>query len=148
MHIPGTPHTEYVYVDKEPDYKNCPHCKKKDELYKKWYSDSYSNNPDPATYSVIDHKEFGNYLVLKVSYDNITDGKFEKIKIMVLKAKPMDLVKSKALDPHFAKDGMVVARFAPTAEGWSDALAFASLKATGVRTRARRDINDQLPPVD
>lgn len=131
MHIPGTDHTVYKteYIERDPDYKNCPHCKEKDELYKKWYSESYSNNPDPATYSVIDHKEIGGYLVLKITYDNITDGKFEKVKIMVLKAKPMDLVKSKALDPHFAKDGMVVARFAPTADGWADALAFASTKA-------------------
>lgn len=125
MHIPGTPHKEYIYIDKDPDYSKCPNCKKNADEYEKWYSESYRNNPDPAMYTILDHKQVGSHLVLKVVYDNIKIDKYERTKIMVLKATPIDLLKRKTLDPHFEKEGIVIARFSPTAQGWADAIHFA-----------------------
>ena len=118
--------TEYINVD--PDYTKCPNCKKLTEDYKEWYQESYNNNPDPSVYTILDHRQIGPFLVLKVVYDNIKEEKFERVKIMVLVATPIDLLKMKKLDPHFSDGGIVVARFEPTNEGWSDAIHYAEFK--------------------
>lgn len=128
MHIPGTPHTVYETVYKDQDYSKCPHCKTNADNYEKWYQESYGNNPDPSKYTILDHKQIGPFLVLKVVYDNIKEEKFERIKIMVLLATPIDLLKLKKLDPHFVEDGIVMARFMPTNEGWADAVVYANGK--------------------
>lgn len=117
MHIPGTPHTVTEYIERDPDYKNCPQCKI-----------SRENNPDPKQFSIVDHKQIGDFLVLKVTYDNIKTERFELMKIIVYRGTPMDLLRDKVLDPHFTKDGKVVARFAPTDEGWRDAIQFTTIK--------------------
>lgn len=124
----GESHTHVEYVNSDPDYTKCPNCKKKDEAYDKRYNESYTNNPDPSKYTILDHKQFGPFLALKVVYDNIKESRYERIKIMVLLATPIDLLKRKVLDPHFEKDGIVMARFQPTEEGWKDALQYADNK--------------------
>lgn len=120
---------EYIYVDKDPDYNNCPNCKKKDAEYDKWYKECYSTNPDPSKYTILEYAQYVDCFVVKVVYDNIKEDRYERVKIMVLKASPIDLLKDRKLDPHFAKDGIVIARFKPDDEGWQDAIAYAQKKS-------------------
>lgn len=108
MHIPGTDHTVYIT---EP----CQECKRAKE-----------NNPDPMQWTLIKHVERGEYLALWVSYDNIKSDRFEKQKIMLVRAHIADFLKNRRLDPHFEKDGIVIARFRPTEVGWSDCMKFAN----------------------
>jgi hypothetical protein len=78
-------------------------------------------NPDPFKFEIIRFYRIGGYLCLKVYYPGVTS--FEGNKIIVLKTdKTIDDIE--VLDPHFDEGGEVVARFAPTDEGWSDAIDF------------------------
>jgi hypothetical protein len=89
-------------------------------------------NPDPYNYSVLEAEQVGQYLVLKVKYPDCTN--FEGTKVMVYRGvTPLDLLKQKFLDPHFFESKKVaapVARFVPTAEGWTMALRFARMMET------------------
>lgn len=84
-----------------------------------------AQNPDPSNYEVLEVVPQGNYLVLKVKYPNCTN--LEGIKIMVVRDHLVGLIKRKKLDPHFTEDGYVVARFAPTSDGWDLAQRFAAV---------------------
>lgn len=114
MHRPGTDHTVYVNVP-------CEECAK-----------SRRYNPDPKEWKLIKYKEQDDLLLLQVQYTNIQVDRFEKNKIMVVKARLADFLIDKTLDPHFAKDGMVLARFRPTEEGWTDGLVYLRGKAKPV----------------
>ena len=106
MHIPGTDHTVYIT---EP----CRECER-----------ARTNNPDPEKWSLVRHHESNGYLAMWVAYENIPSDRFEKHKVMVVKANIADFLKNKSLDPHFAKDGIIMARFRPTDEGWDDAVKY------------------------
>lgn len=102
MHIPGTPHTVYVN-------NCCGECERAKE-----------NNPDPTQWKLVRYIEQDDLLLLWVTYTNIKSDRFEKDKIMVVKASIADFLIDKTLDPHFAKDGKILARFRPNEEGWAD----------------------------
>lgn len=77
-------------------------------------------NPDPKEWKLIKYVEQDDLLLLWVTYTNIQTDRFEKNKIMVVRAKIADFLIDKTLDPHFSKDGKILARFSPTEEGWAD----------------------------
>jgi hypothetical protein len=117
MHRPGTDHTVYVNVP-------CEKCKVYNE-----------NNPDPSQWTLVKHEQRGDFLALWVTYDNIKADKFEKNKVMVVKADLPYFLKHRALDPHFSKEGIVKARFMPTHEGWLDAIDYINYQNRKVGTR-------------
>jgi hypothetical protein len=89
--------------------------------------------PDPSNYKIVQAKQVGNYLVLKIKYPNCTNH--EGNKILVFKdLTPIDLLNQKLIDPHFFEERgfkSPIARFVPTKEGWDMALAFSSMMNKG-----------------
>lgn len=80
-------------------------------------------NPDPKNYEVLDYVEYSKYLLLKVRYPDCTN--YEGVKILVFEGlKYKDIVNKNCLDPHFCESSKLVARFAPTKEGFSRANRF------------------------
>ena len=108
---------------------------------KKIIQDIKNENPDPADWELIEDKQIGEYLVLKLRYPKCKNHK--GVKIMVFKATLSQLVKQKLIDPHFGTaestriDGQTgnmlypIARFPGNEEGWHDAIWFATLKTQG-----------------
>lgn len=86
-------------------------------------------NPNPKNFRIRDLVEVGRYLVAKVEYPGCTN--FEGVKILVFRdVRAPQLRAMSELDPHFCQDSShphLVARFRPDAQGWADALAFATL---------------------
>lgn len=82
---------------------------------------STAPNPSPSRWELMERIDFKNSYVLKVKYLDAIN--FEGIKIMVYKGK----YKERAyLDPHFQEGNhSPIARFKPTLEGWSLAIALA-----------------------
>jgi len=83
-------------------------------------------NPDPLNYRVEQAEQHGEYLLVKIHYPDCTN--YEGNKILVFKGvTPIDLLKQRAIDPHFFQHKDVaspVARFVPTDEGWAMAWKF------------------------
>lgn len=93
-----------------------------------------SVNPDPARFTILDFEGGVNKCVLKVQYPGCTN--YEGVKILVFHAGVKAVLLQKTLDPHFSdkKDKLYpVARFAPTAEGWTDALKYIGMGPCGGR---------------
>jgi hypothetical protein len=87
--------------------------------------DSTAPNPNPNVFTVVNVVEIGKFVVCKVNYPDATN--FEGDKIMVLQGTSLNaVVETQYLDPHFAEDGKVFARFRPDEEGWEAAIAFSS----------------------
>lgn len=87
-----------------------------------------NNNPNPRNFSILRESEIKRgRIALLVHYPDATN--FEGKKIIILSTEDYNLVKStNILDPHFSDTGQtVIARFAPTENGWSDALKFLGL---------------------
>lgn len=95
-------------------------------------SEPHPTDPDPHIYHIKKMEVFGRITVLLVNYLNCTN--YEGMKILVIK----DYALSKKhvpghgphlqrLDPHFLEGGSLLARFAPTDDGWSSACLMASL---------------------
>lgn len=97
--------------------------------------------PDPEEYDVLDIKECGDYLVLKVQYPSCKACSYEGIKVLVVKSTLKDAVMWKKIDPHFREPSSTiagqkpirqspspVARFPATVDGWNDAIEYASNK--------------------
>lgn len=82
-----------------------------------------AKNPDPSNFVIIDVFEAEKFTVLNVKYPNCTN--LEGNKILVVRGSAVDILKRRTLDPHFSKDGFVVARFEPTDKGWAWACDFA-----------------------
>lgn len=86
-------------------------------------------NPDPTNYKVVQAKEVGKHLVLKIKYPDCTN--YEGEKILVFKdLQLIDLINQKVIDPHFFEDKKLkspIARFVPTDEGWKMAVKFAEI---------------------
>ena len=77
------------------------------------YNNEVANNaPDPKRFRVGWSEEYEGCCLLGVTYPNCTnyDGK----KVLLVKGKNTTRTE---LDPHFAEDGYVLARFAPTKAG-------------------------------
>jgi len=111
-------------------------------------SEIASLTPDDSNYEILDAQEVGCNLVVKVQYTGCKCS-YQGVKVMVfLKAKAIDALKWKRLDPHFreavvkeqqSRDGSFhqiqdsaspspAARFPATDEGRKDAIAYAATK--------------------
>lgn len=93
-------------------------------------------SPNPDDFRIVDYEQVDRHLVIKVRYPSCKRCSYDQCKVMVF----LDVTMKKALswmriDPHFRaeKDSGLqapspVARFPASAEGWSDAIAFARSK--------------------
>lgn len=88
-----------------------------------------SPNPDPSRWNYVKSEEHGNYCAIMLHYQGCTN--FEGKKILVFKAKTVDVLAQKEIDPHFSRDTLKhypIARFIPTDEGWQDAVTYIKSK--------------------
>lgn len=85
-----------------------------------------SLHPDPARFKIRDFFRGQHAVALKVHYPDA--GHYEGNKVIVIKGfwDTADILKLDKLDPHFSENGLVIARFAPTEQGWLDAKNFAA----------------------
>lgn len=85
-------------------------------------------NPVPENFTVERTQRAGSYVCALVHYPDATN--FEGRKVIVFRdTTEEDVTGADLLDPHFAEDGNIIARFRPDDEGWNDALAYADFKA-------------------
>lgn len=83
-------------------------------------------NPNPFVFNILGMQIEKDALVAMVNYPHCTT--FEGKKILVFKGMTAkELVNLDKLDPHFYEDSKLVARFAPTKEGWDRATKFAKM---------------------
>lgn len=96
--------------------------------------------PDASRYEVVEaqHVPETNRLVLKVKYPNCANCAYEGTKVLVYEnVSPLDALKWKKIDPHFAdpkrhsfayvpEAPSPIARFPASTEGWRAALWFAA----------------------
>jgi hypothetical protein len=82
-------------------------------------------NPNPERFEVIKRRTWiPFYAALHLRYGGCTNYEGEKILVIDYSKRGIP----KEIDPHFNEDGIVVARFQPTAEGWQDAVDFCDNK--------------------
>lgn len=95
--------------------------------------------PDNSKYTVVEVEAVGKHLVMKVLYANCQKCSYEGNKVMVfLNTTPTQALFWKIIDPHFREPtkGLTkkneapgpAARFPASAEGWQDAINYASSK--------------------
>ncbi len=101
------------------------------------FAELAERSPNPDDFRIVDYEQVDHHLVVKVRYPACKRCTYDQCKVMVF----LGVTMKKALawtriDPHFreGKDfGLQapspVARFPASAEGWSDAIAFARSKA-------------------
>ena len=78
-------------------------------------------NPSPSRWELLDLLRFKRSYVMKVRYLDATN--FEGVKILVYQGK---YIPKSVRDPHFdERDESLVARFRPTEDGWTLAVALA-----------------------
>lgn len=88
-------------------------------------------NPVPENFNVERTQRAGSYVCALVHYPDATN--FEGRKVIVFKdTTVVEVAGAQSLDPHFAEDGNIVARFRPDEEGWQDAVAYIDFKAGDV----------------
>jgi len=96
---------------------------------------------DAEKAEVIDMHRVGPHVVLKVSYPTCKKCSYEGFKVMVyLNVTEVQMVRWRVFDPHFQDPETATqspteapspaARFPASAEGWRDAIDFATRKAT------------------
>lgn len=75
-------------------------------------------NPDPQNFTVLRHYSIAGWTVVEVQYPDCTN--YEGRKVLVYRARLVDVLALKIMDPHFCDDGHLApfARFEPTARGW------------------------------
>lgn len=92
---------------------------------------------DSEDYQIVQLQRVGNNLVLKVKYPSCTRCTYEGQKVIVFLNVPEDQAMMwRRIDPHFRdpktksqfEAPSPAARFPASAEGWSDALAYATRK--------------------
>lgn len=93
-------------------------------------------SPNPDDFKIVDYEQVDRHLVLKVQYPSCKRCEFDQCKVMVFLDRTLkSALRWKRIDPHFYEKkgaGEVpspVARFPASAEGWSDAIAYARNKA-------------------
>lgn len=83
-------------------------------------------NPNPKSFKLLEHKEIGNWLIVKVHYPDAKN--YEGTKIMVYKdITYRTFCTWNVVDPHFsanAPEKSPFIRFKPTDEGWKMAEDF------------------------
>ncbi len=93
-------------------------------------------SPDNSRYEILEHREVGALLILKVKYDSCDNCAGEAEKIMVFRATIGEALRWKIIDPHFRLSYVPnpreapppLARFMPCDEGWRDAYDYARSK--------------------
>jgi len=87
--------------------------------------------PNPAKFSIEEHVQVGNFLVIRLKYSGVTN--FEGRKVLVYEDITIeDFEKQGHADPHFSdnpKFHSPIARFEPTASGWYRAKRFANAES-------------------
>lgn len=112
-----------------------PNCSSSPSYYRT-YSETNLITPDSEKFEIIDVEVVGFNLVMKVKYPNCSACSYEGNKVMVFRnTTPIDALKWKKIDPHFRdpkkpanprEAPSPAARFPATAEGWKDAVSYAS----------------------
>jgi hypothetical protein len=75
-------------------------------------------NPDPCNFQIVGYYEHQEYLMVKVRYPDCFN--YEGLKIILFKNISYSKLRTwKTLDPHFDPKNNIVARLAPTNEGWN-----------------------------
>lgn len=80
-----------------------------------------SCNPDPSNFHVHSFEKLGKFVLVYASYPDCTNFEGNKV-LLFYNVNLNKLVKQETLDPHFStkKDAYYpIARFEPTAAGWS-----------------------------
>ncbi len=100
----------------------------------------YARTPDADKYELIEVERVGPHLVMKVRYPNCKKCSYEGNKVMVfLNVTESNALRWRRIDPHFRDPALKrepweapppASRYPASAEGWSDALAFARGKVT------------------
>lgn len=99
-------------------------------------AEQYAKTPDKERYEILEFKRVGRHLVLKVLYPNCSKCSYEGNKVMVFtNVSEEEVVKWRVIDPHFRERTPQqnapreapgpAARFPASADGWSDAVAYA-----------------------
>lgn len=92
-----------------------------------------SDTPDAERFIVEDSHQYGNFLVLKVTYPSCKNCSYEGTKVMVFEGVALqDAIKWKKIDPHFSSEDPSspheapgpIARFPASDEGWQTAVDF------------------------
>jgi hypothetical protein len=83
-------------------------------------------NPNPALFKIYEAHELAHHVVLKVHYPGCIP--YNGFKILVYRDSLLNLMARRLLDPHFLqKKESPIARFPADADGWADAVAFATM---------------------
>lgn len=74
---------------------------------------------DPFRFEIIEQETSGDYTLVKVVYPGCTN--YEGVKILLLRNSDKEVNALDGLDPHFleCESNGLIARFVPSAEGWS-----------------------------
>lgn len=91
-----------------------------------------NRNPVPDNFKVLKEDSFGKFSVVMVHYPNCTNYEGKKVMVLKWKSKGKKASNLTWLDPHFTDkasvDPKVIARFAPTNDGYMQGLLLASRK--------------------
>ena len=99
----------------------CSHVTGLQEQIREQVKDRDSANPDPYNFKVIKVEKLNEYHIMEVNYPNCTN--FKGNKILVFEGlSDLDIINMKSLDPHFNEDSYLIARFAPSSDGWDMAV--------------------------
>jgi hypothetical protein len=94
-------------------------------------------SPNPDDFRIVDYEQVDNHLVIKVRYPSCKRCSYDACKVMVFLGATMKKALAwTRIDPHFREEkdsGLQApspaARFPASADGWSDAVAYARSKA-------------------
>lgn len=116
--------------------KGDPNCSSSPN-YRRLYEETQTVTPDSTRYSIEEVERVGPHLVMKVKYPNCARCAYEGVKVLVfLNVTEAQVLKWRRIDPHFRGAKSLAqeapspaARFPASAEGWRDALDYATKKA-------------------
>ena len=89
----------------------------------------FVGNPNPMACEIIESKQIGKYLIVKVNYSTCENYEGNKILLYenINKQQLLEIKKQYGIDPHFSHKMpkiSPIARFVPTKEGWENAIEF------------------------
>lgn len=80
-----------------------------------------SVNPNPLNFVIEEIEQVEMYVIAMIIYPNCTN--FEGRKLVVFRGATVQEIKQMTtIDPHFYEDSKIIARFAPTHDGYKMAL--------------------------
>jgi hypothetical protein len=82
-------------------------------------------NPNPSNFNIVKIEQIGRLVVGLVEYPNCTNFEGQKI-IIWQDTSVKDIVASGIIDPHFADNNKIIARFRPNM--WSSAVRYAKFQ--------------------